>query len=72
MTKTLTNAKKGNTFKLDVDAGDFSDSEIVVLLGENGTGKTTFIRMLAGLLEADSEETLQSFNQSMLFRNSRP
>ena len=26
-------------------AGDFSDSEIVVMLGENGTGKTTFIRM---------------------------
>lgn len=47
MDKTLGN------FKLSVEKGQFSDSEILVLLGENGTGKTTFIRMLAGKLEPD-------------------
>ena len=47
MSKTL------GGFKLDVEAGSFNDSEIVVLLGENGTGKTTFIRMLAGLMKPD-------------------
>ncbi|GAX75697.1 hypothetical protein CEUSTIGMA_g3140.t1 [Chlamydomonas eustigma] len=47
MTKT-----QGN-FTLSVDGGDFTDSEIIVMLGENGTGKTTFIRMLAGALEPD-------------------
>merc|ERR1712227_1053441 len=47
MCKTL------GTFKITVDNGNFSDSEILVLLGENGTGKTTFIRMMAGKLTPD-------------------
>ncbi|KAF2302022.1 hypothetical protein GH714_031409 [Hevea brasiliensis] len=50
MTKT-----QGN-FKLRVIEGEFTDSQIIVMLGENGTGKTTFIRMLAGLLKPDSVE----------------
>jgi len=44
------------TFKLNIEAGSFSDSEILVMLGQNGTGKTTFIRMLAGLLAPDEDE----------------
>ncbi|PIA50427.1 hypothetical protein AQUCO_01300874v1 [Aquilegia coerulea] len=35
--------------------GEFTDSQIVVMLGENGTGKTTFIRTLAGKLQANVE-----------------
>lgn len=42
MTKTM---EKGTAkFILHVENGSFTDSEIIVLLGENGTGKTTFIR----------------------------
>jgi ATP-binding cassette subfamily E protein 1 len=39
-----------STFKLNVNEGSFNSLEIIVLLGENGTGKTTFIRLLAGLI----------------------
>jgi len=45
--------KTMGSFQIHVNEGQFSDSEILVLLGENGTGKTTFIRMMAGRLEPD-------------------
>merc|ERR1712060_547211 len=49
----------------EVQAGDFSSSEIIVMLGQNGTGKTTFIRMLAGYLKPDdSKEELPEMNVS--------
>ncbi|XP_074282919.1 ABC transporter E family member 2-like isoform X2 [Silene latifolia] len=55
-------------FRLSVSAGEFTDSQIVLMLGENGTGKTTFIRMLAGLLKpdnvGDSDVEVPSFNVS--------
>jgi ATP-binding cassette subfamily E protein 1 len=52
-------------FTLNVDGGSFTDSEIVVLLGENGTGKTTFIRLIAGLIKPDDETIeLPEFNVS--------
>ncbi|XP_050536255.1 protein Pixie [Daktulosphaira vitifoliae] len=47
MSKTLGN------FSLKVENGQFTDSEILVLLGENGTGKTTFIKLLAGIMPPD-------------------
>jgi ATP-binding cassette subfamily E protein 1 len=47
--------KTQGSFTLNVDQGEFTDSEIIVMLGENGTGKTTFIRMLAGMLKPDDE-----------------
>lgn len=42
-------------FHLTVEGGEFTDSEIVVMLGENGTGKTTMIKMLAGKLEPEDK-----------------
>ncbi|CAH0489779.1 unnamed protein product [Peronospora farinosa] len=59
MTKTMYKKKKDTAFKLHVEAGDFTNSEIICMLGENGTGKTTFIRMLAGLLKSDEMEAAE-------------
>lgn len=56
MTKTLKSKKSDTQFQLHVSPGNFTNSEIVCMLGENGTGKTTFIRMLAGLLQSDEME----------------
>lgn len=51
MTKTL------GEFKLTIESGGFSNCEIIVLLGENGTGKTTLVNMLAGKLKPDESDT---------------
>jgi ATP-binding cassette subfamily E protein 1 len=40
-------------FKLVVQAGKIRKGEIIGLLGPNGIGKTTFIKILAGIEEAD-------------------
>lgn len=58
MKKTLGN------FVLNVKAGNFTDSEIIVLLGQNGSGKTTLIRMLAGILKSDEEAQVPELHVS--------
>ncbi|KAA0188883.1 ATP-binding cassette sub-family E member [Fasciolopsis buskii] len=47
--------KKLGNFTLTAESGSFIDSGIVVMLGENGTGKTTLIRMSAGNLKPDDD-----------------
>jgi ATP-binding cassette subfamily E protein 1 len=49
MVKTL------GAFKINIESGVFNASETVVMLGQNGTGKTTMIKMLAGIHKPDDE-----------------
>ncbi|MBI2665861.1 ribosome biogenesis/translation initiation ATPase RLI [Candidatus Woesearchaeota archaeon] len=43
-------------FQLKTGMGTLYKNEIVGILGENGIGKTTFVKMLAGLVKQDSGE----------------
>ncbi|KAI5284564.1 Fe-S cluster-binding ribosome biosynthesis protein [Ascosphaera aggregata] len=59
MEKTMGN------FHLAIEPGTFTDSEILVMMGENGTGKTTFCRMLCGIEKPDGGVTVPRMNISM-------
>ena len=45
--------KNFDKFKLKVSPGQVHKGETLVILGENGIGKTTFVKMLAGVLKPD-------------------
>lgn len=53
------------SFNLTVQGGQFTDSEIIVMLGENGTGKTTMVKLLAGALQPDNGQEVTKMSVSM-------
>ncbi|KAJ5995392.1 Translation initiation factor RLI1 [Penicillium waksmanii] len=57
--------KTQGNFHLSIEPGNFTDSEILVMMGENGTGKTTFCRMLAGAIQPDGTTKVPKMNISM-------
>ena len=57
-------SKTQGGFRLRVTDGEFTDSQIIVMLGENGTGKTTFIRMLVSILSYVFESCKDFLNKN--------
>jgi len=45
--------KKIGEFSLSTDKGRIHNGEVIGILGPNATGKTTFVKMLAGVIDAD-------------------
>jgi ATP-binding cassette, sub-family E, member 1 len=43
-------------FRLDVGAGEIHQGEVVGILGPNATGKTTFVKILAGVMKPDDTQ----------------
>ncbi len=56
--------KQLGTFHMTAEAGEIREGEIIGILGRNGTGKTTFVRMLAGELKPDNTEISHSLKIS--------
>ena len=55
-------------FNLEVQKGEIHQNHVIGILGRNGTGKTTFVRALAGELEVEQngEKKTENINVSMI------
>ncbi|HSV50385.1 MAG TPA: ribosome biogenesis/translation initiation ATPase RLI [Candidatus Acidoferrales bacterium] len=51
-------------FKLTIEPGEIKVGEIIGILGPNGIGKTTFVKMLAGVEETDDKRQLSKLTVS--------
>lgn len=49
-------SKQLGNFKLKAPEGEIYRNQVIGILGENGIGKTSFVKILAGVLESDSGE----------------
>lgn len=61
-------------FKLEADKGDIYQHDVIGILGENGIGKTTFVKILAG--EIENQSSLQNlkiaYKPQYLEKNDEP
>ncbi len=48
--------KSLNGFRLQTEGGDIKQSEVLGIVGPNATGKSTFVKILAGVLEDDEKK----------------
>ncbi|MBR9703579.1 ribosome biogenesis/translation initiation ATPase RLI [Candidatus Woesearchaeota archaeon] len=43
------------SFKLSCDSGELQRRDVIGILGENGIGKTSFVKLLAGIVDSEQE-----------------
>ena len=55
-------------FALKVNPGNIHIGEVIGILGPNGTGKTTFVKLLTGLLEPDEGKTGESRDLTISYK----
>jgi ATP-binding cassette subfamily E protein 1 len=60
--------KSYEEFALSVVPGEAKKGEVVGILGPNGIGKTTFVRLLAGIEKADSGEASTQYGLNVSYK----
>jgi ATP-binding cassette subfamily E protein 1 len=60
--------KSYEEFALSAVPGEAKQGEVIGILGPNGTGKTTFVRLLAGIEKADSGETSTQYGLTVSYK----
>ncbi len=56
--------KKLGKFELKAEKGEINKHEVIGILGANGIGKTTFVKILAGVVKKDKGDILQKVKVS--------
>ncbi len=61
-------SKSYDGFKLEVDSGEVKNGEVIGILGPNGIGKTTFVKLLAGIEKPEEGSTSVPYELAVSYK----